>query len=142
MAKSAIREYRDGIAKDPKKATTYQKRIIEVLMRQGKHAEAADLNAQVLKADPNDNDAKGLAATFLLDKGDINRALAELQAVVTRAPENPVARYNLGRAHAARHELEQARQMYQKAIELRPDYLIARLALAQLLVARGISRRP
>jgi tetratricopeptide (TPR) repeat protein len=134
---SAIREYRDGIAKDPKKATTYQKRIIEVLMRQGKHAEAADLNAQVLKADPNDNDAKGLAATFLLDKGDINRALAELQAVVTRAPENPVARYNLGRAHAARHELEQARQMYQKAIELRPDYLIARLALAQLLVARG-----
>lgn len=134
---AAIREYRDAVAKDPKKATTYQKRIIEVLMRQGKKSEAADLNTAVLKADPNDNDAKGLAATFLLDKGEINRALAELQAVVNRAPDNPVARYNLGRAHAARKELEQARQMYQKAIELRPDYMIARLALAQLLVARG-----
>jgi tetratricopeptide (TPR) repeat protein len=134
---SAIREYRDAISKDPKKATTYQKRIIEVYMRQGKRNEAADLNAQVLKTDPTDNDAKGLAASFLLDKGDINRALAELQAVVTRAPENPVARFNLGRAHAARNELEQARQMYQKAIELRPDYLQARLALAHLLVARG-----
>lgn len=134
---AAIREYRDAMSKDAKRATTYQKRIIEVLMRQGKRNEAAEMNAQVLKADPNDNDAKGLAATFLLEKGEINRALAELQSVVTRAPENPVARFNLGRAHAARREFEQARQMYQKAIELRPDYLVARLALAQLLVARG-----
>ena len=97
---SAIREYKEGIAKDAKKKSTYQKRVIEVLMRQGKRSEAAELNAQILKETPNDNDARGLAATFLLDKGDIAKALAELQAVVTRAPENPVARYNLGRAHA------------------------------------------
>jgi tetratricopeptide (TPR) repeat protein len=60
-----------------------------------------------------------------------------LQAVVTRAPDNPVSRYNLGRAHAARGEYEQARQQFQKAIELRPDYVLARLALAQLQVARA-----
>ena len=134
---SAIREYREGIAKDAKKKSTYQKRVIEVLMRQGKRSEAAELNAQILKDDPNDNDARGLAATFLLDKGDVAKALAELQAVVTRAPDNPVARYNLGRAHAARGECEQARQQFQKAIELRPDYVLARLALAQLQVTRG-----
>src|SRR5215831_5043542 len=134
---SAIREYREGIAKDAKKKATYQKRVIEVLMRQGKRNEAADLNAEILKADPNDNDAKGLAATFLLDKGDIAKALAELQSVVTRAPDNPVSRYNLGRAHAARGEWEQARQQFVKAIELRPDYVMARLALAQLQVTRG-----
>src|SRR5207249_261248 len=82
-------------------------------------------------------DARGLAATFLLDKGDINKALQELQAVVTRAPDNPVSRYNLGRAHAARGEFEQARQQFDKAIQLRPDYVLARLALAQLQVTRG-----
>ncbi len=48
-----------------------------------------------------------------------------------------MARYNLGRAHVARGEWEQARQSFQKAIELHPDYMLARLALAQLLVTRG-----
>ncbi len=134
---SAIREYKEGIAKDTKKKPTYQKRVIEVLMRQGKRNEAAEINSQILKESPNDNDARGLAATFLLDKGDIAKALAELQAVVTRAPDNPVSRYNLGRAHFARAEWEQARQQFQKAIELRPDYVLARLALAQLQVSRS-----
>jgi tetratricopeptide (TPR) repeat protein len=134
---SAIREYKEGIAKDAKKKSTYQKRVIEVLMRQGKRSEAAELNSQILKETPNDNDARGLAATFLLDKGDIAQAMAELQSVVTRAPDNPVSRYNLGRAHAARGEFEQARQQFQKAIEIRPDYILARLALAQLQVSRA-----
>jgi tetratricopeptide (TPR) repeat protein len=60
-----------------------------------------------------------------------------VQAVVTHSPDNPVAQYNLGRAHAARGEWEQARQRYQKAIDLRPDYVLARLSLAQLQVTRG-----
>ena len=133
---SAIREYREGMAQDPKKKADYEKRIIEVLMRQGKRADAAELNSQILKDDPNDNDARGLAATFLLDKGDVAKALTELQAVVTHSPDNPVAHYNLGRAHAARGEGEQARQHFQKAIDLRPDYLVARLALVQLQLSR------
>ena len=128
----AIRAYREGIEKDPSRKATYQKHIIESLMRQGKREEAAEVNAEILKADPSDNDAHGLSATLLLDKGDINRALTELQAVVARAPNNAVAHYNLGRAHEARGESEQARQEYQKAVEIRPDYLLARLAVAQL----------
>jgi tetratricopeptide (TPR) repeat protein len=134
---SAVKEYREGMAKDSKRKAAYQKRIIEALMRQGKRNEAAQINAEILKDNPDDNDAKGLEASLLLDKGDVNRALQELQGVVTRAPENPVARYNLGRAHAALGQFEQARQMFQKAIELRPDYVMARLALAQLEVTRG-----
>jgi len=134
---SAIREYKEGIQKDAAKKATYQKRVIEVLMRQGKPSEAAEINSQILKESPNDNDARGLAATFLLDKGDIAKALSELQAVVTRAPENPVAHFNLGRAHLARGEWEQARQQFMKAIELRSDYVGARLALAQLQVSRN-----
>lgn len=134
---SAIKEYREGIGKDPKHKAAYQKHIVEALMRQGKRNEAAEINAQILKANPEDNDAKGLEASLLLDRGDVNRALQELQGVVTRAPDNPVARYNLGRAHAALGQWEQARQMFQKAIELRPDYVMARLALAQLEVSRG-----
>jgi tetratricopeptide (TPR) repeat protein len=134
---SAIREYKEGMSKDPKKKSTYQKAIIEVLMYQDKRQEAAEINTQILKENPADTDARGLAARFLLDKGDVAKALIELQAVVTRAPDNPVARYNLGRAHAASGEYEQARQQFSKAIELRPDYVEARLALATLQISRG-----
>jgi tetratricopeptide (TPR) repeat protein len=133
---SAIREYREGMSKDVKKKADYEKRIIEVLMRQGKRTEAAELDSQILKDDPSDNDARGLAATFLLEKGDVSKALTELQAVVAHSPNNPVAQYDLGRVHATRGEWEQARQRFQKAIDLRPDYVMARLALAQLQLSR------
>ena len=134
---SAIREYREGLARDAKAKPTYQKRMIEVLMKQNKVSEAAAINSEILKSNPNDNDARGLAATFLLDKGEVSKALVELQSIVTRDPNNPIPHYNLGRAHATRGELEAARQEFQKAVDLRPDYVTARTALAQLQVTQG-----
>ena len=134
---SAIKEYREGIAKDPKRKVTYQKSIIEVLMRQGKRGEAAEINAQILKDNPKDNDARGLTAQLMLERGEIAKALGELQAVVTTAPSNPIERYNLGRAHAAMGEVELARQQFAKAIELSPTYMPPRLAMAQLQMSRG-----
>jgi len=99
---SAIREYRDGMAKDRKRRADYQKRTMEVLMHQGKRSEAAAINDQILKENPNDADAKSLDASLKLDRGDIAHALTELQQVVTQAPDNPVAHFNLGRAYAMR----------------------------------------
>jgi len=136
-SEEALKQYKEGIAADPRQKATYQKRMIEVLMRQGKRTDAADINAAILKENPKDTDARGLQATMLLDKGDVQKAVAELQAVVAVAPDNFVARYNLGRAHVARGEWEQARQQFTEAIRERPDYVPARLALAQLEVIRG-----
>jgi tetratricopeptide (TPR) repeat protein len=138
-AESAIREYREGMSKDTKQRANYQKHIIEVLMHQGKRTEAAGLNAQILSENPNDPDSKSLDASLKLDRGgkdDVVHALAELQQVVTRAPDNPVAHFNLGRAYAMHGESEQARQQFERAIEIRSDYLAARIAIAQLLAAR------
>jgi tetratricopeptide (TPR) repeat protein len=132
----ALNQYKEGMAADAKQKPTYQKRMIEVLMRQNKRAEAADINAVILKENPKDSDARGLQASFLLDRGEVQRAISELQAVVNAAPDNFVARYNLGRAHVARGEWEQARQQFTDAIKQRSDYLPARLALAQLQVMR------
>lgn len=130
----ALKQYQEGMAADPKQKATYRKRMIEVLMRQGRRSEAADINADILKDNPKDTDARGLQASLLLDRGDVQKAISELQAVVNAAPDNFVARYNLGRAHLARGEREQARQQFTEAIRERPDYLPARLALAQLQV--------
>jgi tetratricopeptide (TPR) repeat protein len=133
----ALNQYQEGMAADPKEKTTYRKRMIELLMRQNRRSEASDIDAAILKDNPKDADARGLQASLLLDRGDVQKAISELQSVVNAAPDNFVARYNLGRAHLARSEWEQARQQFTEAIRLRRDFLPARLALAQLQVSRS-----
>jgi tetratricopeptide (TPR) repeat protein len=137
---SALREYREGIQKEPKRKVTYQKDIIQVLLHQGKRAEAAEVNNEVLKDNPKDADAKSLTATFLLDQGDVNSALTQLQAVVTSAPDNAVAHYQLGRAFLASGRpdgQESARAQFETAIKLRTDLIQPRVGLAQLQVMHG-----
>jgi tetratricopeptide (TPR) repeat protein len=133
----AEKEYREGMAVDSKRKAEYRKRIIEVLLVEGKKTEAVEINNQILAANPNDDYAKGLQASMMLDSGEVNKALEQLQAVVSQAPQNPVAHYNLARAHLLRGEIEQARQQLEKAVEIRPDYVLARTKLAQIEIARG-----
>src|SRR3984885_841291 len=45
----ALAQYKEGMGADPKQKAIYQKRMIEVFMRQGKRTEAADINAAILK---------------------------------------------------------------------------------------------
>jgi tetratricopeptide (TPR) repeat protein len=133
----AIKQYEEGIRRDASRRNTYLKHEIEAYVRAGKGGLAYEKNEQILKNDAKDPEARGLKATFLLDKGDVNNALAELQSVVTAKPNNFVARFNLGRAHFARAEYEQARQDFAAAIELRPDYIPARLAQTQIALLKG-----
>lgn len=133
----SIKQYEEGIQKDKDRRNSYLKREEEVYIREGKPNLARDKNELILKSDPKDPEARGLKATFLLDKGDINQAMSELQAVVTAKPNNWVARFNLGRAHFARQEYEQARQEFDAAVQIRPDYMPARLAQTQVALIRG-----
>jgi tetratricopeptide (TPR) repeat protein len=135
----AIKQYEDGIKKDPSRKNTYLKHEIEAYVRAGKTNLAFEKNEMILKSDPKDPEARGLRATFKLDQGDVNAAVGELQSVVTAKPNNFVARFNLGRAHFARAEYEQARQEFDAAIQLRPDYLPARLAQIQVALLKGDS---
>src|SRR5580658_9165992 len=93
----AIKEYEEGIKKDPDRRNTYLKHEIEAYIRSGKPNLAYAKNELILKNDSKDPEARGLRATFMLDKGDINNAMGELQSVVTAKPSNFVARFNLGR---------------------------------------------
>lgn len=130
----SIRQYQAGLKQDPARKIDYEKRTIDVLLRQGKKDEASAKNEELLKEFPKDAEARGLKASFMLDRGNISQALPELQTVVTARPENFVARFNLGRAYAAKGNTQQAIQQYDEAIRLRPDYLRPRVALAELAI--------
>ncbi|MEO7653852.1 MAG: tetratricopeptide repeat protein, partial [Bryobacteraceae bacterium] len=132
----AIRQYEDGIRANGEKKNFYRKLIIEVLMAQGKREEAKTLNDAILTDDPKDADALGLQGALLLDKGDLQNAISQLQAVVARAPDNFVAHFNLARGLNDKGDLEQARSHFNEAIRLRPDYTAARVGLGRLQLAR------
>jgi tetratricopeptide (TPR) repeat protein len=143
---AAIKEYREGQSRDPKRKTIYQKSIVESLMARGKAAEAEDINRQILKDNPQDSFAKEVEGSLLLDRGDVADAIVDLQGAVTADPKNPSNHYRLGLAHKARAmsdravaagEIEQARQEFERALAIRPDFVLARLALARIEISKG-----
>ncbi len=118
---TANKQFQEGEQKDPGKKADYQKREVEVLLRQNKKDQAYAKTLEILKDNPKDPDARGLKANFMLDRGEVDQAIVELQEVVTAKPDNFVARFNLGRAYAAKGNYQQAIQQYQESIKTRPD---------------------
>ena len=132
----AIRQYKDGIQADSKRKAVYQKHMIEVLMTQGKRTAAAEINEAILKENPKNNRRSRFKSIPAATRVTCRRPSPSCKAV-TAAPNNFVAHYNLGRAHAAKGEFEQARQQFMESVRLRPDYLPARLEIAKLQASRG-----
>jgi beta-lactamase regulating signal transducer with metallopeptidase domain/Tfp pilus assembly protein PilF len=130
----AMRMYVAGEKQEPQKRTTYLKRMIEVLVREGKRAEARDVNNSLLKDNPDDTDALELLATFMIEDGKVEEAIGELEELGKRVPNNPVLHYNLGRAYPATKQYDRAANEYLTALGLRPDYTLALLGYANLLI--------
>jgi len=131
----AMAHYQQGINRQPKEKHTYQKRLIEVMVKQNKKDEAQQLVTEILKEDPKDPEAIAIRASLSLLTGtreQLQSAINDLQTVVSRMPENPVLRYNLGKALLAKGNMQAARIQFEEAIKLRPDYLLPRITLAQI----------
>ncbi len=136
----ALQEFQKGIAHGGKDKAMYQKREIEVLVMQDRKQEATAILNDILKENPKDDEAMAIRASLLLVNGNrdqIQSAINDLQTVVSRMPENPVVRYNLGRAQMAKGNTQQARIQFEEALKLRPDYLLPRIALAQIMQQQG-----
>ena len=128
----ALHVYQQGEQTYPDDRVTFMKRQIEVFIRQGNNSAAYQRDMDILKTDPHDAEARGLQASFLLDQGAPDDALAILKDVVQAKPDNFVARFNLGRAYFAKDQVIAAANQFENALRLRPDYAPAHLALAQL----------
>lgn len=132
---NALRQYQEGAREDSARKGVYQKAMAEVLVVQHKQQEAVKTLEAVLKDDPNDDQAQAMRAALLVETGnpkEVQIAVNDLQAVVTRKPTNAVLRFNLGRAQLALGQVDQARTQFQEAAKLQKDYVHPRLALAQL----------
>ncbi|MGH9659896.1 MAG: tetratricopeptide repeat protein [Bryobacteraceae bacterium] len=131
----AIALYEEGIAAQPNRTAIYRRLIFDALMAQGKRKEAEAIVDRMIADDPKDNDALVRKAAIHFESGQIAKALSELEDLLRKIPDNPVAHYNMGRALGASGQLEPARFRFAEAIRLGPTYIPARVSLMEIELA-------
>jgi tetratricopeptide (TPR) repeat protein len=136
-SRQAVHEYEQGMAAFPKNKVHYQQLMIDALVSSNQRDEAEVLNNAILKESPTDADARVRRAGFLLDKGDAETSIRELEAMLEQAPNNPLIHYNLGRAFLSRHNPEQARVHFAQAIRSDGKLIPPRLAEAEIELSAG-----
>jgi tetratricopeptide (TPR) repeat protein len=136
----AMEQFKAGFEAGGEQKLKFHRRIADLLLTQGKLEEARKVVEEILDEHPKDSEALAMRGALLLDSGDrkqLQSAISELQDAVTRMPNNPVVRFNLGRAHWAQGDLDQARTQFESAVSVRADYLAPRLALGQIQLLKG-----
>jgi tetratricopeptide (TPR) repeat protein len=144
---AALAQYEAGerlsLHQSSKKARVYRKKMAEVLATLGARDQAGKIVAALLKDDAKDPEALALHATLRLasaDPGQVKTAIAELQPLIAKMPRNATLHFNLGRAYMAlpdRQNQDKAREQLEAALRLDPHHAPARLAWAELALARG-----
>jgi tetratricopeptide (TPR) repeat protein len=135
----ALHQYDAGTRVDSKRRIAYLRKIADVWLAQGKGEEASQVMDEILQRLPHDPSARGVKASLLIAVGkpdDVEKAAKELKSLVDESPKNFVWHFNLGRALAAKGDLEGARVQFQEAVNLQRSSLPPRLALLELAQAR------
>ncbi len=84
----------------------------------------------------NDVALNNLGIIFL-DKGQLDKAIANLQAAIELRPENGPAHDNLAKALLQRGQLAEAMIQYRKFLEIEPESVEARNTLGTALIQQG-----
>lgn len=136
----ALAQYTQGQRDDAKEKTAWRKRIVDVLLVQGKGEEADKTVDEILKDNPADESAQEVKASFLIatrKPENIEKAVSQLEALVQKDPENADRRFNLGRALAAKGDTNGAVGQFEAAVGKRPRFIEPQLALIEISQARG-----
>src|SRR5579872_7045553 len=132
----AIHYYEDGArsAKEDDKLE-YLKRASNALVADGKREEASRLIAQIVKDNPNNEEAKRIQASLLLLSGqpeNVAAAEREFQDLSKEGANDAAIWLGLGRADVLKGDLDAARVQYLEALKKQRDLLPARYALAEI----------
>jgi tetratricopeptide (TPR) repeat protein len=136
----SIREFQQDIQEDPKNEIVYRKKMVTVLIAQGKRDQAeADLD-RILKKDPNDAEALRLKAGFDLrthQQDKVADAINIYKDLTAKRPNDADLRFYYARALLANGNAPAARTELSAAIQQNPASTAPRLALAELSVNQG-----
>jgi Flp pilus assembly protein TadD len=133
---NALSEYADLYKEHPKDIQV-KKNYIELLILKDEDPEARQLDDEILKSDPNDNEGLIYRGQLQLRGGDAKSATGTLQTAVKNNPNDAVAHYHLGAAYERLGNLNGAESEWQESLRLRPGQDEVVRALAELAMRRG-----
>lgn len=132
----AVAEY--GILnQEHPKDLSVKKNYIQLLMQNHRYDEARKLDDEVLKANPNDQDALMFRGELEMQASDANGAAKTFQTAVKNDPKDAIAHYQLGVAYQKLGNLENADSEWRDAVRLRPNMVEAQRSLALLAMRKG-----
>jgi tetratricopeptide (TPR) repeat protein len=108
------------------------------LLEYGRPNEARRVLDGVLARHPSESWALFLFGVCLLRTGDLAHAESVLSEVLGQSPADPTTAYYLGLARERQGRTAEAHEMYQRALDLNPDFKAAR---ARLEPGPGLRRR-
>jgi len=130
--RKAEAHFKQAIAIDPKysQALLYLGRVQNALFEDD--ASLASFK-QAIALDPDYEEARASYAGALLDTGDLDEAVRQLDVVTRREPERGMAWYLLSQAYARKGDFPDGRTAAEKAIERTPNNAEAHFWLAECL---------
>jgi tetratricopeptide (TPR) repeat protein len=137
----AILVYRNAVEINP----NYQQALNDLgglYNLRGRYDEAAKLLERAVEINPDDVRAHNNFGMALLGQGKLDEAANEWFIVSQRDPSNYVAVANIGLVFAHMGRFDEAIAMYEKSLQLKPDYQVARqnLEAAKRFKARAATQ--
>jgi putative PEP-CTERM system TPR-repeat lipoprotein len=106
--------------------------LATTLAKKGERSQAIEELQSAIQLDPGMVNAQALLIQNLLRAGQLDRALAAVEALEKKQPQNPIT-FNLkGAVYLARNDIAAARKNFEQALALKPDYTEAAMNLAQV----------
>ena len=132
----AIAEYKEAIQSDPKIRGAHE--ALGDLYLKGKGADAAEAEyTKELEVDPYNYEVICKQADFLIQRGDLDRAVAILEGAAQKAPSLGCAQYELGRAWFRKGQFQVAARHLETAVARNPEYVSAYVLLGQAYSKAG-----
>lgn len=130
----ALKYYEEGIESATADKLTYQKRAIGTLTALGRSDAALAAIDRALSVNPKDSELHMARATIWLSLDKHDPALAELQQLDRQQKDNPVVKYQLGRALMLKGKAKEATAAWEESAKLRRSYIEPRLGLGSYAV--------
>ena len=132
----ATAEYRT-LYHDHPRDLQVKKNFTDLLIHTNQPGEAANVDEEILKADPNDNDGLIYRGQLQLRDRDTNGAISTFQTVIKNDPNNALGHYHLGIAFQKSGAFDTAESELRDAVRLRPDLTDAQRTLGILAMRSG-----
>ena len=101
----------------------------------GETSKAKELVEEARKENPDDIDLLNAEANMYYKADDMVNYKKVVNEMISNDPNNPQLYYNLGVASKKNGEIDEASKFYDKAIELKPDYVEALINKSQIILS-------